>query len=849
MRWTIERLRLAIITVGVVLLVSILGSILYGRWRMQQLVQDLPAHLGLQIQQTTQDFVLSKTEQGRTVFTLHAARAVAFKTGGRVLLHDVEIDIYNRQDGKADTIAGKDFEYDRDTQVVIAQGEAHIALQPPQSDTPRSAAKDQGAQIIHITTHGMVFSQQSGVATCSGEVDFQFSSSTGQAVGAEYDSRQGRLLLQSHVTLTTLMQDHPAVVHASQATYDRNADQIHLQEPRYSATTPQGKEQGRAGMATVFLRPDGSAESLQALNAVKLVSADGTTVQSAAMQVQLDETNQPRQAHFLGGVELTQDQLTQQTQGSGREAIVSFDSNGHADRIAIDGDVKFQQQMRRANSQLRRTLVSNHLLLYLRQAKTGQAQLQAAVATGSAVLNSQTTTPGHPVETTSLAAQTLKGKFVAGNELQHLDGAGATRMRMVAANGDIDTSTGDRLSIDFVTEPQTRAGPKLLGQPAHGTQRGLIRIPIDAANRGTETETPAQSIRTAIQTGHVVLQQASEKGTAGSGIVAGPQISTTTADRAEYDGADDTLTLVGSPEFRNASMEMTANRFTVQRTTGKTVASGAVETTLRSSSGTAILPGGLLSGAQPSHVVARQAVLLRDTETATFSGRARLWQGGNSVDAPVIELSQKMQTLSAHGEEACVDCVHSTFLASSAAPSGVSTRKSVNTGAVSDRRSSTFRVLSQRLQYSDAERKASFSGRVEILGSDGDVYADHADVFLTPAGVHPTTGAVIQATEKAQKDFPRRNNVSQSAVERIVAIGQVRIVQPGRHGTGSRLVYTASDGHFVLTGDSTSPPEMVDASQGSVTGQVLTFSAQTQAIIVSGTSNDAAMTKTRVQQK
>jgi len=74
-------------------------------------------------------------------------------------------------------------------------------------------------------------------------------------------------------------------------------------------------------------------------------------------------------------------------------------------------------------------------------------------------------------------------------------------------------------------------------------------------------------------------------------------------------------------------------------------------------------------------------------------------------------------------------------------------------------------------------------------------------------------------------------------------------VQQGRRGTGTRLVYSASDGQFVLTGDSAHPPEVIDPIQGTVTGQALTFSSLTQAIIVSGSPNDSAVTKTRVQKK
>ena len=314
--------------------------------------------------------------------------------------------------------------------------------------------------------------------------------------------------------------------------------------------------------------------------------------------------------------------------------------------------------------------------------------------------------------------------------------------------------------------------------------------------------------------------------------------------------------MTGKPVFRDDNLEMTADRFAVERAAGNMLASGSVQTTVRSSSPTG--PGGLLSGNQSTHVIARQAQVLHDAQEAIFTGQARLWQGGNSVEAPVIELSQKMQTLAAYGKETCAQCVHTTFLGQAArgqsAESGQPAKlKAVKLGHLADgdasRGPSTFRVLSQRLLYSDAERKATFSEHVEAISSSGDVFADQAEVFLTAASPHSQVKRVVASAEKEKKASPQSNNSPQSSVERIVATGHVVVDQMGRRGTGTRLVYTASDGRFVLTGDGAHPPQVVDSIQGTVTGQVLTFSSQTQAIIVSGTPNDAAVTKTRVQKK
>src|SRR5665213_168795 len=161
---TIERLRAAIVALAVLLLLAIASSFFYGRWRLRHIAQDLPARLGLQIQQSTQGFSLSRSNgRGRTLFTLHAARAVEFKSGGRVSLHDVKMELYG-QDGVADTIAGNDFEYDPHSQIVRSDGEAHIVLHPPANRTPKSLVSKNVGQAVRVTTHGLIFNQKTGVA-------------------------------------------------------------------------------------------------------------------------------------------------------------------------------------------------------------------------------------------------------------------------------------------------------------------------------------------------------------------------------------------------------------------------------------------------------------------------------------------------------------------------------------------------------------------------------------------------------------------------------------------------------------------------------------------------------------
>jgi lipopolysaccharide export system protein LptA len=91
------------------------------------------------------------------------------------------------------------------------------------------------------------------------------------------------------------------------------------------------------------------------------------------------------------------------------------------------------------------------------------------------------------------------------------------------------------------------------------------------------------------------------------------------------------------------------------------------------------------------------------------------------------------------------------------------------------------------------------------------------------------------------------------SVERMVASGHIDMEQPGRRATGEQLVYTASDGLFVLTGTPAVLPKVVDDQRGTVTGTSLRFHSGDDNVLVSnGGENGAGQrvrTETRVKNK
>ena len=84
-------------------------------------------------------------------------------------------------------------------------------------------------------------------------------------------------------------------------------------------------------------------------------------------------------------------------------------------------------------------------------------------------------------------------------------------------------------------------------------------------------------------------------------------------------------------------------------------------------------------------------------------------------------------------------------------------------------------------------------------------------------------------------------------VERVVASGYIEIDQPGRRATGERVVYTASDGTFVMTGTEADPPKVVDDLRGTVTGTSLRFRTGDESVVVSNENPNGTAGRQRVR--
>lgn len=877
MNVSVERLRFWLL-VGAGLLVMVVVAFLgYAHYRAHRFLTNLPAKLGVNIRRQANNVTYSQSAGQRTVYTIHAAREEE-ADDGKLILHDVGIVLYGKKQDRADRIYGKEFEYDQKNEVIRAIGEVHIDLQAPEAadanakmdyaegkDLHAGGQESKDERLIHVTTSGLVFLKTLGVAATDKDIEFESGGLTGHAIGADYNSDTGVIVLHSAVRVNGLQHDRPVVLTASHAVLDRQGQTAVLLQAKYVVVG--GKNGGAEGQTAqaqhvvVHLRKDGTAERVEAEGEVTLTNGAGGSVVAPRGEMMVNEQNQPQSAVMLGGVKYGSDEPLRQANGEAAEGRAAFDKKGHPEHVVMTGAVHLHERVRASDAPAEpwgeRELNAGVVELALSTDSAGKSQLQDAKATGDArlkVVSAAATSgtgggAGGGTTSSAMAGDVLTAHFVHAEGADHIaevHGDGHAALRKVTATGVVNTSSSDSLVAHF--------------RPVASAGRGSSAV-SKSQQAGEQTKKDglggqgADEVVDATEQGHVVMTQLPVRK---PGDTVAPAEERATAERAVYDGALERTTLTGNVQVNDGTSVLWADRVVTEQQSGDATADGSVKASY----------GQVGSTEEPVHVLAARADLKHDSQIATFHGvagrPARLWQGASQVDAPVLQFEKNQGRLLAHGEGQGAPMAVHTVLLSGESPVPAGKANTTKPGAAAGKaaaggeKTNVVRVASRELVYSDEARKAEFTGGVDVESKDGSMRAQQIMVYLKPAqkdsaGKALLTGSNGAGSKSSAAAAPDGNGFMGGSVERMVATGHIDIQQPGRRATGEQVVYTASDGMYVLTGTTTVLPKVVDDQRGTVTGTFLRFHSGDDNVVVSnGGENGAGQkvhTETRVKNK
>ncbi len=756
-----------------------------ARSHVQPILHNVPRSLGVDIQQTSDGFSLSKSEAGRTLYTIRASKAVQFKAGGHADLHNVHIVVYGRKHDRYDQIYGDEFTYNPQTGDVTAVGEVHIDLQANVEGPtkPDQATPAEMRNPLHLVTSSLTFNQKSGTAHTDALVQFQTEQATGSAKGAYYDSNQNELELKSEVHIVTTG-DHPAVITGSSGIIQKIPRQAIL----LNAKIDQPDRTLTADKGTLLFEPDNTVQHVIAEGNVHIESRGTSVIDVVGPRGDLNmgPKNSIQQAIISGGAKFDT-RGGSVAHGSADTFILDFADQNQPSRFHMVKNARMKQDPqpgKSGSSGQPMEILADQLDFVLANGN----QLKTGDTVGKASITILPMPPGSkPAKTDA-------------NKGQDLGGGNSTT---VATAGKFHAIFDDNNRIQTLHGwPDSKIVSTSPGEPPK----------VSTAQKLDVSFAPDGGVEKLIQTGSFEYHEPSSSPNNGGRAAF--------ADMATYTPNDEILVLTGSPRVIDGGMTTTAIHVKMNRQTGEGFADDDVKTTYSD-----LKPqpnGALLANSDPIHVTAQHMTAHKQPGIAHYTGNVRLWQTGNVVRAPKMDFDNEKRAIFAYSDKS--QAVSSLFLQQS-----------------QDGKLTPVDVTADKLTYVDEERRARYTGNVLAKTTTGTVSAQQLDIYLKEA--EPSSSTQASAAKPAQQKGPSLpGSDAPSKIDHMVATGKVVVTEPNRRAVGDRLVYTSDDGKYFLTGKS---PSIFDAERGTVWGDSLTFYSHDDRVLVESKRSSPTITRAR----
>jgi lipopolysaccharide export system protein LptA len=776
---------------AILLTVIVAGVYLRRNLQAREVRKSAPPPVPSTVQQRSAEFSFSKVEKDRTIFTVRASRATAFKQGSKNLLEDVWITIYGRSGLRLDNIHTQSCDYLSDRGEVICAGKVTIDLQSA-ADAKRYGSNPAdpaaAAHMEHIETSNLSFDRDSGIASTDRGVDFRFPDGEGVATGTRYDSRENILRLLQNVELKVRPRAHaardlnnsaPIILTGGSLEYQHNARLIRLLAPVHAQ---QGVRELRASELAIELNADYHVQRVVA-------RPEGT-----GQQVELRSSEK-------GLTVLNADEFT-----------VQVHPEGWVERAQASGAVRASATNDAGEDRLTAAKLELQFVPH-------ENQPEQMTASGGVTSFSNRRGRLQRLDTPALRMTFAPTGPKSRRELSHAEtlGAGTLELQAPGAAGqpprEFTKITGQQLSADFAEKGRLRS---VAAKNGMSVERRVPDRPVEFSSaREAAVRFDDDGEWTEVtQNGSVRFRQG---------------VNAAQGEHAKLDRASDTMTLTGAAEMSDGTIRVTGQSATFNSVTADFRVDGAVRTTYLKSDGGSVAN----FSPQPAFIIADHLQGNSSGGRAFYSGRARLWQGDSVIEGDSIELLRDARRLAAKGN------VSAAFIQAA----GSSAVPQIATASTKTSRPDLWRVHAGSLTYSSGEARALLDGSITAESSQAGIVAKTLELFFSPANAS-AAASVGAAPGKAPSPAGPPGLGGALQLSRLVATGGVTVKQADRRGTAERAVFTAAEQKFVLSGGN---PTIYDGSRGSTTGRELTFFFANDTIIVDSEEGTRTLTKHRVE--
>jgi len=771
------------------------GVYLERKWDAYREKQKAPPPAPQDVSRLSNGLTFSKMEGNQKIFTVEASKATDFRDRDASLLEDVKITIFGKSGERHDIIHTQSCQYEKTGGDIACSGEVQLDLES-KAEAER-VAKNQATgtqEKVHVETRGVVFNRASGLARTDQPVKFVFPNGTGEAIGVEYRSEEGKVRLLRDVQFflvatgketvdkksASVIAKEPIHVTGKSLDFERELRTMQLYGPVEAKTQATSLHAGkltltldtafRAEKLVVTPGPGGKNPELESQG------ADGTT----------NLTAETFTAQFAPEGWLTKTAAAGSVRGWRRTGKETEDFSAEQGAMELWPKVNQPREMRLKGGVMLKTQAETSR--EVRTLQTSELQMEFAEmkkGEGSSLKRAETMGPG-TIEWTDAAAQ--------GGTAGAPPSSDAARTKLQA----------EKLEMEFGEEGKAR---RLMATGNVLTERAVAgRPPQTAAAQSGVAQLLASGGWSQMDLqGNVKLKEGDRSGQ---------------ADHATFVRATQTALLTGKALARDAAAETQAPRIAFVQSTGEIRAEGGVRSTEFSNKG-----GGAQLAGVPANISADTLQGNSKAGRALYTGHARLWQGDSVMEADSIELLRDSRVMNAAGN------VRAVFPQAG----GQSPAQTVAVQA-GPKKPRLWHVTAGTLTYRDTESRAHLEKKVVAQSAEQTMRAAAVDLYFTRAEKPNSNGAPGSALANP--------SAGAQQISKAVGTGGVIVEQGTRKATADRGEYSATDGKFVMSGGS---PTIFDAAEGTTTGHQLTFFLANDTIIVDSEKGSRTLTKHRVE--
>jgi lipopolysaccharide export system protein LptA len=726
---------LALVLVSTAVLVALA---FWAAMRRNASVDKHPENLPQNLAQRVSGSTINRSEQGRELFTIHAARTLTYNQGSSRVLEDVHVVIFGRNGDRHDEIQAERCAYDTLTGSLACPGKADLTVPSPARGGAASGASGRPPLVVH--TSDVSYNPRKFLVRTNAAVRFEYGQDSGAAMGLAYNTQKGWLDLNKDVVLK--LEPKPGSTALARVT----AGGLHYV-----------KQSGR-----VTLRAP-----------VRISEVDRYLAGSVGI-LDLDARGRATLATLAGGVEGFARSSSGTFHGSAETVIASINpETSQLRRLDSSGSVRLIMQQ--GFQERTRSLSAQHVVLNF----TGQkSRPEAGVASGNVQATYTSTERGEFSSASSrapspgtagermLTANELEFRFRPDGGLEWADTVGPGRIRLVPENAfdARQTITAGKFLMAFDSKGRLEAirgnaGTQMLRVPGPGAPRGTAGQSTTGDRLRAVLDPLTGTLKTLRQAGNFQFRQADRRASAEAG---------------QYNAANQMLALEGHPVIWDADSRMQAAHIKINL--GERVAKGwgGVQSiyfghgTPRGTGGGSAFAFPTGPASTPLIVRADEVIAQQASQFAHYQGNVRAWYGPDIVESPSLDIYKRQQRVRSGAG------VLSSFV-----QQGVLTSNSGSKSSPSAQRAEQpLTIHADRLIYFQLGKKAIYEGHVRADSQNTTLRAD-----------------------RLQVDFSEAPVGGQPAVTRVIADGNVKAVQlSGRWASGDHAVYFTGSGKIILTG-------------------------------------------------